>query len=199
MSWFVVERPTRKIAAQIIAFGVSRGVLLLATIVTARTTDVASYGVFALSVVVFQAGILLRDAGLGQALIILGGRERGLTLVAAIAIALFGVALALVDAWLFAVPLTSIFGLSEAAPSLRILALAFAVGSFGIASNATLERELRFVARSGVDIISYSALGVVTGDRALKWRGRRIARMGIRCAGDAADRARHPPRPAMAR
>jgi PST family polysaccharide transporter len=110
---------------------------------------------------VFQAGILLRDAGLGQALIILGGRERGLTLVAAIAIALFGVALALVM-WLFAVPLTSIFGLSEAAPSLRILALAFAVGSFGIASNATLERELRFVARSGVDIISYSALGVVT-------------------------------------
>jgi len=123
VSWFVVERPTRKIAAQVVGFGVSRGVLLLSTIVTARNTDVASYGVFALSVVVFQAGILLRDAGLGQALIILGGRERGLTLVAAIAISIFGVALGLIM-WLFAAPLTSILGLSGAAPSLRILALA---------------------------------------------------------------------------
>jgi lipopolysaccharide exporter len=161
VSWFVVERPTRKIAAQVVAFGVSRGVLLLATIVTARTTDVASYGVFALSVVVFQAGILLRDAGLGQALIILGGRERGLTLAAAVAISIFGVALGSIM-WLFAAPLTSILGLAGAAPSLRILALAFAIGSLGIASNATLERELRFVARSGVDIVSYGALGVVT-------------------------------------
>jgi PST family polysaccharide transporter len=161
VSWFAVERPTGKIAAQVVAFGVSRGVLLLATVVTARSTNVAAYGVFALALVVFQAGILLRDAGLGQALIILGGRERGQTLMAAMAISALGLALALVM-WLFAEPLTSILGLPAAAPSLRILALAFGIGSIGIASNATLERELRFLARSGVDVISYSALGLVT-------------------------------------
>ena len=161
MTWFAVERPTGKIAALALAFGFSRGVLLLATVLTARTAGIEAYGVFALALVVFQAGILLRDAGLGQALIVLGGREHGLTLLAALLISAVGIALGLLM-WLLAEPLTSILGLPDAAPVLGILALAFGIGSLGIASNATLERELRFVARSAIDILSYGTLGVVT-------------------------------------
>ena len=161
VSWYTVDRPTGKIASQVVAFGVSRGILLVATVLTAREAGVEAYGVFALALVVFQAGVLLRDAGLGQALIVLGGRERGLTLPAAIAISGIGSAIGLLM-WYLAVPLTSMLGLPGAAPILRTLALAFVIGSLGIASNATLERELRFVARAVIDIVAYGALGVVT-------------------------------------
>ncbi len=161
MSWFAVERPTGRIAAQGVAFVVSRGVLLLATVATARTAGVQAYGVFALALVVFQAGILLRDAGLGQALIVLGARERGLTLVSSVVISGVGIALAVVMAGSGGA-LTGALGLPGAGPTLAILALAFAIGSFGIASSATLERELRFVARASIDVISYGALGLLT-------------------------------------
>lgn len=159
--WFAAERPVAKILAQLASHVVSRAILLVSTIAIARTVGVANYGAFALALVFYQAGLLLRDAGLGQALIILGSAHgqtsrRAFLLGSSVGIVL-GVAIAAASD-----PVTSAIGLPSAAPLLRVLALAFAVGSLGIASNAALERDLRFTARAVIDISSYVALAVVT-------------------------------------
>lgn len=159
--WFAAERPAAKILAQLGSHVVSRAILLISTIAIARTVGVANYGVFALALVFYQAGLLLRDAGLGQALIILGGADgqtsrRAFVLGSAVGIAFAAVIAAASD------PVTTALGLPAAAPLLQVLALAFAIGSLGIASNAALERDLRFAARAAIDISSYVALAAIT-------------------------------------
>lgn len=148
-------------AAQLIALIVSRGILLVATVLVARTAGLAAYGVLALGLVVFQAGLFLRDAGLGQAVIILGGREPGVARPAFLLVTGIGVALALLMAAV-ADPLVALLGIDGAAGPIRILALAFGIGSLGIVSSANLERMLRFRARASVEIVSYIALGATT-------------------------------------
>jgi PST family polysaccharide transporter len=160
LNWFATERPTKKLGAQAIAFIASRGVLVASTVLVAHAVGIADYGVFALAMVVYQGGLLLRDAGLGQALIVLGRDHPSLAWPAFVGISVVGFALAAAMA-LLADPITAVLGL-PASGQLRILALAFGIGSLGIASNATLERQLRFQARAVVDIVSYSALGGVT-------------------------------------
>lgn len=159
-NWFAAERPTRNLSAQAVAFVASRGVLVASTILVAHAVGISDYGVFALAMVVYQGGLLLRDAGLGQALIVLGRDHPSLAWPAFLGISALGFALAAAMA-LLADPITSVLGL-PAADQLRILAVAFGIGSLGIASNATLERQLRFQARAVVDVVSYSALGAVT-------------------------------------
>lgn len=159
-NWFAAERPTRNLGAQAFAFIASRGVLLASTVLVAHAVGIGDYGVFALAMVVFQAGILLRDAGLGQALIVIGREHPSLAWPAFLGASVLGFTLAALMASL-ADPITGLLGL-PASGQLRILALAFGIGSLGIASNATLEGQLRFQARAFVDIVSYGALGVVT-------------------------------------
>ncbi len=159
-SWFATERPASKLLAQLISHVATRAVLLASTVLVAREVGVASYGLFALGLVFYQAGLLLRDAGLGQALIILGGEDARMTWRTFIAASALGICLALLIAVL-SEPVTALLGLPEAAPFVRILALAFGIGSLGIASNAALERDLRFTARATIEVSSYVALGVV--------------------------------------
>jgi O-antigen/teichoic acid export membrane protein len=122
---------------------------------------VAAYGLFALGLVFYQGGLLVRDAGLGQALIILGGGHARLTWPAFVAASTMGTGLAVVIA-LLSEPATALVGLAEAGPVLQVLALAFGIGSLGVASLAGLERDLRFTARAAVEVSSYLALAVVT-------------------------------------
>ncbi len=103
-----------KLAVQLTALVVSRGVLLGATVAVARAAGVSDYGTFALALVIFQAGLLLRDAGLGQALIILGGDSHGLTWRAFIGISCVGALLALAMG-IFAGPITNALGLPDSA------------------------------------------------------------------------------------
>lgn len=168
-TWFVTERPTAKIVAQLTSHVATRAILLGATVIVARTVGVASYGLFAVGLVFYQAGLLLRDAGLGQALVILGGAQGRMTWFAFMAASAIGLGLAALIA-LLSGPATSLLGLPEAAPFLQVLALAFGIGSFGIASNAALERDLRFTARATVEVSSYVALAVMTSaGLALGW------------------------------
>jgi O-antigen/teichoic acid export membrane protein len=160
-TWFSTERPIAKIAAQLVSHVATRAILLASTVVVARTVGVAGYGLFALGLVLYQAGLLLRDAGLGQALIILGGGDAGMTWRTFVTASLIGIALAVLIAAL-SDAFTTLLGLPDAAPFVRVLALAFGVGSFGIASNAALERDLRFTARAAVEVSSYVALAAVT-------------------------------------
>ena len=160
-TWFASERPTAKILAQLVSHVATRTILLVSTVVVARTVGVAGYGLFALGLVLYQAGVLLRDAGLGQALIILGGADAAMTWRTFLSATVIGICLAVLIATLSDV-FTVLLGLPEAAPFVRVLALAFGVGSLGIASNAALERDLRFTARATVEVSSYVALGVVT-------------------------------------
>ena len=160
-SWFATERPTSKLLAQLISHVATRAILLASTVLVARAVGVANYGLFALGLVFYQAGLLLRDAGLGQALIILGGEDARLTWRTFIAASMLGICLALLIAAL-SEPVTALLALPEAVPFVRILALAFGIGSLGIASNAALERDLRFTARAMIEVSSYVALGVVT-------------------------------------
>ncbi|OGO54090.1 MAG: hypothetical protein A2Z32_13165, partial [Chloroflexi bacterium RBG_16_69_14] len=78
-----------------------------------------------------------------------------------VAASTIGICLAILIAAL-SEPLTALLGLPDAAPFVRILALAFGIGSLGVASNAALERDLRFTARATVEVSSYVALGAVT-------------------------------------
>ncbi len=160
-TWFASERPTAKIVAQLASHVATRAILLGSTVIVARAVGVAGYGLFALGLVFYQAGLLLRDAGLGQALIILGGAHARMTWFAFVAASTIGTCLAILIAWL-SEPATALLGLPEAAPVLRVLALAFGIGSLGIASNAALERDLRFTARATVEVSSYVALAAVT-------------------------------------
>ena len=160
-NWFATERPAAKILAQLTSHIATRAILLGSTVIVARTVGVAGYGVFALGLVFYQAGLLLRDAGLGQALIILGGANARMTWRTFVVASSIGILLAALIAAV-SEPATSLIGLPEAAPFVRILALAFGIGSFGIASNAALERDLRFTARATVEVSSYVSLGGVT-------------------------------------
>jgi O-antigen/teichoic acid export membrane protein len=159
-SWFATERPTRKFAAQAVALIASRGILLGATVAVARIAGIPDFGNFALALVVFQAGLLLRDAGLGQAVIILGGRDPALTWHAFLWVSGLGIALAGLMA-LAANPVLTLLGLPSGADHLRLLAIAFGVGSLGVVPNASLERNLRFEARAVIDVVAYGSLGVV--------------------------------------
>jgi O-antigen/teichoic acid export membrane protein len=135
--------------------------LLGATVVVARIAGVAEFGSFALAIVVFQAGLLLRDAGLGQALIVMGGgRDAAPTWHAFLSVSAIGVGLAAVMA-LTADPILSLLGLPAGADQLRLLAVAFGVGSLGVVPNASLERQLRFEARAVIDILAYGSLAAI--------------------------------------
>lgn len=134
--------------------------LLGATVVVARIAGVTDFGSFALALVVFQAGLLLRDAGLGQALIVLGGPDTTPTWHAFLSVSALGIGLAGVMA-LAADPVLSLLGLPEGAGQLRLLAVAFGVGSFGVVPNASLERQFRFEARAVIDILAYGSLAAV--------------------------------------
>ncbi len=160
-SWFATERPTRKILAQLVSHVATRAILLASIVVVARNAGVPGYGLFAVGLVFYQAGLLLRDAGLGQALIILGGGHGGMTWRTFLAASAIGIGLAFLIATLSDVA-TTMLGLPDAAPFVRVLALAFGIGSLGVASNAALERDLRFTARAVVEVTSYVVLGVVT-------------------------------------
>lgn len=149
------------VAVQLVAFVVSRGILLGSTVLVAKVAGVADFGAFALALVVYQAGLSLRDAGLGQALIVLGRDEQGLTWRAFTITSAAGLGLAVVMGALSG-PLTHLLGVRDAAAQLQILAIAFGAGSLGVASNAALERDLRFRTRAAVDIASFGALGVST-------------------------------------
>lgn len=166
----------RHLIAQGLGLAVSRGVLVIVMVVVARQVGLAGFGGFAAAFVAFQAGMLLRDAGLGQGLIVLGGREPGLIRTAFVVASAAGIALGIALA-LFADPLAGLLNVPASAPLMRVLALAFAIGSFGVASNATLERERRFTTRAAVDILAYLGLGAATlgllatgiGPAALAW------------------------------
>jgi len=149
------------VISQLAAFVASRAMLLGATIVVARVAGAAAYGSLAIGLVVLQAGIFIRDAGLGQGLVIVGQRRAGLTWPTFLAATSIGVVLAVVIISL-ADPLTNILGVPEAAEIVRLLGLAFGIGSAGVASSAALERTLRFVSRAWVDVAAYGALTVVT-------------------------------------
>ena len=159
-NWFAAERPTRNLGAQAVAFLASRGVLISSTVLVAHVVGISDYGVFALAMVVYQAGLLLRDAGLGQALIVIGRGHPALAWPAFLAISAAGISLAAVMTAL-ADPITGLLGL-PASTQLRILAMAFGIGSLGVTSNAMLEQNLRFQARAVVDVVSYASLGVTT-------------------------------------
>ena len=161
---------------QLAAFALSRAVLLGVTVAAAQAAGVEEYGSFALALVVFQAGLLLRDAGLGHALIVLRRDSGDLTWAVFLGTTAIGVALATFMAT-FSRPIASYAGLPEADEPLRILALAFGIGSLGVASNASLEQQLRFRARAVIDVAAFAALGVVSlgllaagaGAEALAW------------------------------
>jgi O-antigen/teichoic acid export membrane protein len=159
--WFAAGRPAGNVLAQLASHVVTRAVLLGSTIAVAGAVGVADFGVFALALVFYQAGLLLRDAGLGQALIILGSDNTHTTRRAFLTGSAFGIGLGVVIAVLSG-PATAALGLPASAPFVRILALAFAIGSTGVAPNAALERGLRFTARAVIDVSSYLALAVVT-------------------------------------
>lgn len=136
-------------------------ILLASTLVVARAVGVAAYGLFALGLVFYQAGLLVRDAGLGQALIILGATDASMTWRTFVGASSIGILVAGLIAGM-SEGVTSALGLPQAAPFVAILAIAFGVGSLGVASNAALERDLRFKARAVIEVSSYVALGVVT-------------------------------------
>ncbi len=153
-------QPARKVAAQLVALAVSRGALLGATLVVARVAGVGEFGHFALALVVFQAGLLLRDAGLGQAIVVMSGRDATLTWPAFLIVTTVGWVLAAIMA-VAAEPVLAVLGLPAAAGELRLLAIAFGIGSIGVVSNATLEQTLRFEARAAIDVAAYCTLAVV--------------------------------------
>jgi len=161
MSFFGTERPLPKVAIQGTSFAISRGALLIATFLVARSAGAGAYGAFALGLVVFQGGLFLRDAGLGQALIVMGSEHEGLLWPAFLITTLIGVVLATLM-FVGAEAITSLLRVPDAGGSLRILALAFGVGSLGVASLASLERSLRFGARAVVDVTAYLSLLAVT-------------------------------------
>jgi PST family polysaccharide transporter len=154
--------PRTNVLAQLTSYVLSRVLLLGATVVTAKVVGVSQFGSFALALVVYQAGVLLRDAGLGQASIVLGGTDRPMIWTAFIATSSIGAMLAMALVAL-AGPLTTELGVPSAAPLVVILAVAFAIGSCGVASNASLERELEFPRRAAIDTTSYVILALVTG------------------------------------
>jgi PST family polysaccharide transporter len=161
VSWALIRPPAGHLIAQGLGLGVSRGILVVVTVLVARDVGLPQYGSFAAAFVAFSAGILLRDAGLGQGLIVLGGREPGLSRPAFVLTILVGMLLGLGLAWLSG-PVSDVLGMAAAAPLVRILAVAFAIGSLGVASNATLERSLRFTTRALVDVLAYVGLGATT-------------------------------------
>ena len=99
-TWFARERPIAKIVAQLASHVATRVILLGSTVIVARTVGVAAYGLFALGLVFYQGGLLVRDAGLGQALIILGGGQARLTWPAFVAASAMGTGVAVVIALL---------------------------------------------------------------------------------------------------
>lgn len=154
-------RASRKLVVQLVAFLASRATLLGVTLVAARVAGVEEYGSFALALVIFQAGLLLRDAGLGHALIVLRQESQDLTWPAFIGTVVIGIALALLMV-LLGEPTAALLGLPQSAEQLGILALAFGIGSAGVASNASLEQQLRFHARAFIDVAAFGALGVAS-------------------------------------
>lgn len=155
------ERASRKLLIQLMAFLASRATLLGVTLLAARIAGVEEYGSFALALVIFQAGLLLRDAGLGHALIVLRQESLDLTWPAFIGTVVLGSAFAL-SMGLLGEPTAAVLGLPQSADQLRILALAFGIGSLGVASNASLEQQLRFNARAVIDIAAFGMLGIVS-------------------------------------
>lgn len=161
MSTLTPEHASRKLYVQLFAFLASRATLLGVTLLAARLAGVEEYGAFALALVVFQAGLLLRDAGLGHALIVLRRDTPDLTWPAFIGTVALGAALAALLV-ILGEPLAAVLGLPQSADQLKILALAFGIGSVGVASNASLEQKLRFHARAMIDIAAFGALGIVS-------------------------------------
>ena len=152
--------------------------MLVTTVAVARTAGVEQYGIFALAMIAFQGGLLLRDAGLGQALIV-DGQRRGMGWPAFLTISAVGIAVAVAM-----VVVTGLVAAFLALPTLgelaRILALAFTIGSFGVTSNALLERSLRFKARAWIDIAAYTTLGIVTAVGLSSGARRLEPRLGLR-------------------
>ncbi len=175
-SWLRAERPAGKILAQLVSQVGTRAILLGATVGIAHAVGVANYGLFAVALIFYQAGLLLRDGGLAQASIILGARDSSMTWAAFVAASAIGTLLAVLMA-VVSGPATALLRVPDAAPFVGLLALAFGLGSLGIASNAALEGDLRFTARAAIELASYVALGGVTfagvvlgwGAMALAW------------------------------
>jgi len=158
--WLTVPGSASQIVVQGVAFALTRAALLLASVLTARIAGVEAYGSVAIGLVVYQAGVLLRDAGLGQAVVILGQR-RGLAWAAFIIATVVGTCVG-GAMWASAQVVSTLVGVPGATQPIRLLAVAFAVGSVGVVPNGMLERRLRFSARAVIDVLAYGALLVTT-------------------------------------
>lgn len=154
--WLAREGSASQILLQALAFGITRAAVLVGTVATAKAAGVEAYGAIAIALVVFQAGVLLRDAGLGQAVIILG-QHTGLAWASFVIVSTIGVCLG-GAMWVVSAPISTSLGIPTATEPTRILALAFAIGSIGVVPNAILEGQLKFGWRAVIDLVSYSAL-----------------------------------------
>ncbi|HLV26809.1 MAG TPA: lipopolysaccharide biosynthesis protein [Gemmatimonadales bacterium] len=133
-----------------------RAVLKVAFLaILARLLTPAEFGVLGAAMVVVWLSMLITTLGVGPALVqrrTLEERHIATALVTSIAL---GATLAIV-VWQSAPVLGGLLGVEEAIPLLRVLALAFPIGSLATVAECLLQRNMRFRAIATAELISYA-------------------------------------------
>jgi PST family polysaccharide transporter len=141
--WSVARRSVRGVAWNYASFGLGKLLVFLTTAVLARLLTPADFGLVAIATLAVSYLAILRDLGLGAALI---QRREGLDEAAETVFTLnlaLGVLLA-AAAYAIAPALAGFFHEPQAGPVLRWLALSFPLNALGSVHVVRLQRELDF-------------------------------------------------------
>lgn len=158
----LAARTVRGTLWNLLTFAVSKGSLLLTTVVLARMLPPADFGLLALGLLVITYLDVLGDAGVGSAVIYREERSRGDASTAVLVAA--GVAFVLAAlTFLGAGGLAAVFDEPRLTDVVRVLAVAFFINMLAVVHRRTLERDLLFRRRMVAEV----AAAVVKGGSAI--------------------------------
>lgn len=140
------------------SFGVGKFLLFISSIILARLLTPAEFGLAGLALIVINFLGVVRDVGVGNALIYKSGETDQIASTAFWVSCMAGFALFLVS--LLIAPAAAVF-FEEARvePMVQLLAVSFLVGSFGSTHDALLQKELNFKKRIIPDLAQASFRG----------------------------------------
>ncbi len=135
----------------------------------ARLLTPADFGVLGAAMVVVWLSMLATSLGVGPALVQRSELEERHIATGLVSSVTLGIALALL-VWLLAPSIGSVFRLPDVVPVLRVLSLAFPIGSLAAVAECLLQRHMRFREIATAELISY-AVGYGAVGVTMAWIG----------------------------
>jgi O-antigen/teichoic acid export membrane protein len=151
-----VGKQTRRAIKWSIANAIGSNLIRLAVFaILGRLLEPADFGIVAAAMLVILFAGMLRDLGLGQALVQRKELEREHVEVAFTVTVVQGVVLT-IAVTLLADPIADFFEMETSAAVVRALSVLFILRSLGIVPNFVLQRAMRFRALSLIDLVAYT-------------------------------------------